>query len=122
MPRATIEWGLLAKHLKDRLQLRELSIRAAATEIGCSPATLTRLLQGSDAENTPDTDVFLKAVSWLGRRVSDFEKGSVPSESSITEVEVHLRALPGLKEPDKEALVAMVRTLHAQYRLLAKKG
>lgn len=91
-----IDWDLLAIHLKDRIQTRDVSNRAAVAEIGCSPATLGRLLQGATAPNTPDTDVLLRATSWLGRGVGDFLVGEKPQAGSFADVEMHLRALPRL--------------------------
>jgi transcriptional regulator with XRE-family HTH domain len=118
----SIDWDLLALHLRERIRENELSGRAAADEIGCSPATLTRLLQGAQAPNTPDTHVLLKAVSWLGKSLADFQTGAAPSTSSFADVEMHLRALPQLNDQDKEGLVAMVKALHEQYRLRQAKG
>lgn len=117
-----IDWDLLAAHLKDHIQTRGVSNRAAAAEVGCSPATLGRLLQGASAPNTPDTDVLLRATSWLGRGVGDFLVGEKPHTSSFADVEMHLRALPKLDEEAKDNLVAVVRALHDQYRLRAQKG
>jgi transcriptional regulator with XRE-family HTH domain len=118
----SIDWDLLAAHLRERIRTRELSARAAATEIGCSPATVTRLLQGAAATTTPDTRVLLKTASWLGKSIADFQTGTAPVASSFVDVEMHLRALPQLNHEDKDALVAMVRALHDQYRLRSKKG
>jgi hypothetical protein len=70
------------------------------------------MLKGSEALNFPDSQTLFKAVSWLGKSIADFEVGNRAPVSSIADVEVHLRALPGLTEQDKEALVAMVRAAH----------
>lgn len=112
----------LAKELQDKMRQEDLSLRAAGGEIGCSPATLSRLLRGSAAPNWPDTENLFRAVSWLGKSLSDFEKGRSPSTSSLAEVELHLRALPGVTEKDKEALVAIVRAAHDTFRHRKKKG
>jgi len=113
-----IDRDLLASHLKQRIDERGLTIREAAAKIGCSPATLTRLLKGQDADNYPDTQTLIKATSWLGRGLSDFESGKRPKESSMAEVELHLRALPGLTKKDRDALVAMVKAAHDAARQL----
>lgn len=107
-----VDLNRLATHLRSRLEERDLSARSAAEEIGFSPTTLGRLLQGADAPTIPETANLIRAASWLGRSLSDFESASTKTASSIADVEVHLRALPGLKKPDAEALVAMVQAAY----------
>jgi|SRR5450759_1085648 len=109
---------LLALHLKDALEEQKLSVRAAAGKIECSPATLSRLLQGTSSRFTPDSENLLRAVSWLGRNLSDFTTEATTTTTSIADVEVHLRALPGLSAGDAEALVAMVK---AAYRTVQRR-
>jgi transcriptional regulator with XRE-family HTH domain len=106
------DFDLLATHLRAALEGRKLSVRAAADKIGCGAATLSRLLQGSKAANFPDTDTLIRASSWLGKSISDFERGKRPQASSVADVEVHLRALPGISNVDAEALVAMVKAAY----------
>jgi transcriptional regulator with XRE-family HTH domain len=89
-----------------------LTLREAAEQIGCGAATLSRLLRGAGADNYPDTTTLLKAASWLGHSITDYDLGRERGTSSITDVEVHLRALPGLHQRDREALVAMVRAAY----------
>ncbi len=117
-----IDLDLLAEQLEREIAARELSLRAAANAIGCSPTTLARLLTGSKTPNSPDTKTLLQAVNWLGKSISDFAKTRVPETSTIADVVVHLRALPELSNADKDALVAMVRAFHDAYRLQSKKG
>ena len=114
----SVDLNRLATHLRSRLEERGLSARSAAEEIGFSPTTLGRLLQGADAPTMPETANLIRAASWLGRSLSAFESTSTIAESSIADVEVHLRALPGLNRPDAEALVAMV---HAAYDAAKKR-
>lgn len=104
-----VDLDLLATHLRNALNQNELSIRAAARKIGCSPATLTRLLQGSKSKNIPDAINLIRASSWLGKGLSDFESTNTPKTTTLADVEVHLRALPGLNKADAEALIAMVK-------------
>ncbi len=117
----TIDLDRLAKELSDKMRVNDQSLRAAAAEIGCSAATLSRLLQGSKADNLPDTKSLLRSVSWLDKSLSDFELSRAPSATSMTDVEVHLRALPGLSEQHKQALVAIVRAAHDEFRTRSKK-
>lgn len=113
-----IELDILAHALQDRMKDRELSLRDAAGQIGCSASTLSRLLKGASAPNVPDTRVLLKAVNWLGKRLQDFEPSRITTPTTLADVEVHLRALPGLGERDKEALISMVRAAHDAFRHL----
>lgn len=117
MSDATIDRDLLAQYLQQRIDERGLTIREAAQKVGASPATVTRLLKGARAANYPDTRTLIKATSWLGRSLSDFEAGKQQGESSMADVELHLRALPGLSKPDRDALVAMVKAAHDAARL-----
>jgi transposase-like protein len=117
-----IDLNLLAEQLEHEIKKRDFSVRSAALEIGCSPTTLSRLLAGAETPNLPDTKTLLQAVSWLGKSINDFSKNRVPETSTIADVVVHLRALPELSNKDKEALVAIVKAAHDQYRLRPKKG
>lgn len=110
IPIPNLDLDLLARHLQHKMQVESLALRAAADEIGCSAATLSRLLQGSGAPNYPDTKNLFRAISWVEKRLADFEKGKLDSKpkTTLADVEVHLRALPGLTEKDKKALVAIV--------------
>ena len=112
MAERAIDRDLLARYLQQKIDEQSLTMRSAAEKIGCSPATLTRMLKGDSADNQPDTSTLIKAASWLGRSLADFEPGKRPEVSSMTDVELHLRALPGLSPRDKEALVAMVKAAH----------
>lgn len=101
----------LAIHLKDKIASEHLSLRQAAKLIGCSPATLSRMLIGSKATTYPESRNLVRAATWLGKRLTDFEQQG-PVEITVADVEVHLRALPGLDERDVKALVALVRAAH----------
>lgn len=116
-----VDLDLLSKHLRDKMDAESLSLRAAAEQIGFSPPTLMRLLKGSSAESYPDSKNVFRAASWLGKSVSDLEPAKHPKQSTITDVEVHLRALSGLAEKDKDMLIAMVRAAHDAASQLRKK-
>lgn len=118
MEKAPIDLDSLARHLESSIQEKKLSVRAAAGLIGCSPATLARLLQGSKSANVPDAINIMRAISWVGKRVSDFEDSKARPTASLADVEAHLRALPRISKLDAEALVAMVR---AAYDAAAKQ-
>ncbi len=106
------DFDLLATHLLAEVSRKKLTLRAAASEIGCGAATLARLLQGSKAPNFPDTDTLIRATSWMGKSIADFERGKRPQVSTLADVEVHLRALPNMSPVDAEALVAMVKAAY----------
>ena len=118
MDESALDRDLLAQYLQEKLSAEELTLRDAAPEIGCSVATLSRLLKGNAEGIQPDTTTLIKAASWVGRSISDFQKGSRPTTSNLTEVELHLRALPELSDKDKDALVAMVKAVHDAARKL----
>jgi hypothetical protein len=114
------DFRLLAADLSDKMKREDKSLRIAAEEIGTSPATLGRMLKGDD-EILPDTKTLLKTVSWVGKGIADYEPSNQPETSTIADVEVHLRALPGLDARDKDVLVAMVRAAHDQFGSRRKK-
>lgn len=118
-----INLDLLAEELKAQMKGRgDMSVRAASTEIGCSPTTLARLLSGAETPNVPDSKTILQAVSWLRKSIYDFAKGRVPESSTIGDVVVHLRAVPDLNDADKDALEAMIKAAHNAYRLRSSKS
>jgi transcriptional regulator with XRE-family HTH domain len=117
-----VDLDLLAEQIDREINSRGLSVRTAASQIGCSPTTLSRLLMGSKTPNLPDSRTLLQTVSWLRKSISDFTKDRVPTSSTIADVVLHLRALPELDETDKDALVAIIRAAHDAYRLRSKKG
>ena len=113
-----IDLNSLARHLESKIQEKKLSVRAASALIGCSPATLSRLLLGSKSSNVPDAINIMRAISWLGKRVSDFEHAKTKPTPTLADVEAHLRALPRISKTDAEGLVAMVK---AAYNAAAKQ-
>lgn len=116
MPSRPVDLDRLALHLRNRLVHDELSLRGAAGKIGCSPATLSRLLKGGKSPNMPDAEILFRVVSWLGRSWSDFAPATPPPPSNISDVEIYLRALPDLRPRDKEALVGIVKAAYQQFQ------
>jgi transcriptional regulator with XRE-family HTH domain len=109
MPARTVDLDRLATYLKNKMESEKLSTRAAAKVIGVGASTLTRLLQGNSNENFPDLAVITKAAQWVGKSLGDLATSTKSAPSTIADVEVHLRALPGLTPPDVDALVGMVK-------------
>lgn len=113
----------LAIRLKAKMSAKELSVRAAAAEMRMGAATLSRLLQGSDNTNTPDLANVSKAAEWVGVALSELAFAPAKQRrSTIADVEVHLRALPGLAGPDVDALVAMVKASYEHARKVRAKS
>jgi transcriptional regulator with XRE-family HTH domain len=115
------DFRALARDLREQMERQQKSLRTAAEEIGCSPATLSRVLKGDDSDNLPDTKTLLRAASWMRKGLSDYEPFRGPASASMGDVELHLRALSGLSDKDKEVLVAMVRAAHEQFGSRSKK-
>lgn len=63
-----------------------LGVRAAAREVGISPATLSRVENG----NLPDLETFAAICKWLGEDPSQF-LGMQKSDGAETSVSVHMR-------------------------------
>lgn len=123
MPDLSVDLDLLATHLQNKMNSDDLSVRAAAAEIGFGAATLSRLLQGTKSENVPDLRNVIKAAAWVGMTVGDVSPETRHRPTTIADVEVSLRALPGLASPDVEALVAMVKAGYQRAKAIrSKKG
>jgi transcriptional regulator with XRE-family HTH domain len=107
---------LLASYLRNKMNEQELSLRRASEQIGCSPATLSRLMSGAASEYEADTATLTAATKWLNRTLADFELEKRPSETSLAEVEMHLHALPHVSEADVRAMMAVITTLYDEKR------
>lgn len=121
MPAPTVDLDRLATYLRNKMESEELSVRAAARAMDIGASTLTRLLQGSFNENVPDLAVIAKAAEWVGKSLADLAPSKKPAPSTIADVEVHLRALPGLAPPDVDALVGMVKAGYEHAKKLRAK-
>jgi transcriptional regulator with XRE-family HTH domain len=121
MDRYAVDLDQLAVHLRNKMKAEGLSLRGAAKAIVIGAATLSRLLMGSKSENVPDLAVVEKAVKWLGRSLGDFAPATRRSHSTMADVEVHLRALPGLNTRDVEALVGLVKAGYEHAKGLGAK-
>ncbi len=107
-----IDVDLLAEYLKTKVETGHYSVRSASREVGCSPATLSRLLEGSKSGYMPDTVNLVRAANWLERSLSDFQNVNRPENTTLEEVEVHLRALKGVSGRTTQAMIAAVRALY----------
>ncbi len=113
-----IDLDQLAIHLQSKMEEDGLSVRAAALQMGMGTMTLSRLLQGSKSGNVPDLVNVTKAAEWVGRPVSQLTRTQTDRHAStIGDVEVHLRALPGL---DSAGADFLVKTVKASYEYAKK--
>jgi transcriptional regulator with XRE-family HTH domain len=108
--------GLLATYLRAKMTEEKLSLRKAAEMVGCSPATLSRLLSGEESDYVPDTATVTAIARWLDKNISDFESDMRPTTSSLANVEIHLHALPDLTSDDARAIADVVRLLYDSKR------
>jgi transcriptional regulator with XRE-family HTH domain len=111
-PKPDLDLDAIAVHVREKMKAEQLSLRAAAVILKCSPATLSRILSGSRATSYPDAKILFTVISWVGKSIGDFETKKRLKQTSIAEVEVHLRALPGLTDRDVQALLEVVRAAH----------
>jgi transcriptional regulator with XRE-family HTH domain len=119
----SVDLDQLATHLRNKIRSGGLSLRGAAKDIGLGAATLSRLLQGSSNENVPDLFSINRAAQWLGMSLSAFSVPAKKKATTLADVEVQLRSLPGLAPNDVEALVAMVKASYESAKeLRAKKS
>jgi len=109
MPASTVDLDRLATYLKSKMESENLSVRASAKAMDLGASTLSRLLQGKSNENDPDLAIINKAAQWVGRSLTDLSTSKKQAPSTIGDVEVHLRALPGLAVQDVDFLVGMVK-------------
>ena len=106
-----IDKDLLASHLRHRLRQEALSQRSAAAQMGCSPATLSRLLSGSASGHGADTATLAIAALWLNRSLADFDVARRPVTSSLADIKMHLLALPQFTAADVHVVMAVVEAL-----------
>jgi len=119
----SLDLDQLAIRLRAKMETLGLSLRAAGAEIGIGAATLSRLLRGSANSSSPDLANVTKAAKWLGMSLADLAppRGR-ERNSTFADVELHLRALPGLDRKDAEVLVGMVKASYETAKKLRHKA
>ncbi|HVZ71213.1 MAG TPA: helix-turn-helix domain-containing protein [Polyangia bacterium] len=90
-----------------------ISWRQAATQMGVSASTLTRMAQGK----SPDVEGFGRMVRWLGAQADDFiapiaSRKRKPDQDLRVVVSRHLRAS---KELDRESAKALENIIETAY-------
>jgi transcriptional regulator with XRE-family HTH domain len=118
-----VDRDLLADYVREKIEKENLSLRKAAGVINVSPATLSRLLKGSDSDYEPDTATLASIGEWLELNVSEFEQGKRPKRdtSNMTDVAMHLHALPNISKEDAEEMIAVVKALYDSKRKRASQ-
>lgn len=113
MPKITLDTiGRLALEKRGAL-----GVRAAAKEIGVSPATLSRVERGF----VPDLETFRKICGWLGLDAGEV-LGLTQSKPATPQVTVHFRKPQALSPKTAQALGAMVLAAHRAWLLTEEKG
>lgn len=115
----TLDLQNLVGVLGSRIAAEEMSWRAAAGQIGVSPALLSRLRNG----HSPDLQSYAKIVRWLNMSADDFlaepahsvRSSDEPGELG-SEISALLRARADLTEQDKKHLEDIFRLTLAHVR------
>lgn len=89
-------------------------VRAAATEVGVSPATLSRVENG----HLPDLETFAKLCRWLERDPSEF-LGMAPKRDSGAPVVAHFRKK---KTVTKETAISLGELILAAQRAVEARN
>lgn len=113
MPKITLETlGRLAAEKRG-----DVGVRAAAKEIGISPATLSRVERGY----LPDLETFGKICKWL-----DVDAGQVlgvtPGATATPRVAVHFKKQATLSPTTAQALAQMVLAAHRAWLVTENEG
>lgn len=108
----TIQIDLLAK----RIQARRVGkgIREAASEVGVSPATLSRVENGK----VPDLETFSRVCQWLGEDPSIY-LGIVQPSIAAPRALVHFKKGAAIEQDSAKALSQMI--LAAQRALMEEE-
>lgn len=61
MPKKLFDAKDFSRQVRERLAARRIGMRAAAAEIGCSKATVSRVANGKE----PDVENYLRILQWL---------------------------------------------------------
>lgn len=117
MTETTIDVGALYAALDQSRQLKGVSWRELAGELGLSPSTFTRMGQG----HRPDLDTFATLVRWLGVPAETFMRPAsrdAPEPEPLAMISAYLRSSRTMRPEDAEALEDIIQ---AAYRRLVKE-
>lgn len=103
----------LAQRIQERRAGR--GIREAASEVGVSPATLSRVENGK----IPDLETFSRICRWLGEDPAIYLGMRPAASSSVPTARVHFKKGAAIKKDSAKALGEMI--LAAQQALLEEE-
>lgn len=107
--RDAIRMDQLAKRIQSKRS--GIGIRAAAQEIGISPATLSRV----ENAKVPDLETFSKICRWLGEDPAIYLGLATTSQvRTVPTARVHFKKGPAIRADSAKALGELITAVHAQ--------
>lgn len=122
MERVRIDVDQLADYVRWKMDEKGLSLRKAAVAADVSPATLSRILRKGKKRPRPDMDTLTKLIQWaevpMGKIIEQpvgqkAEKEN--TESTLEQIQVHLRADKNLSSEAAQAIAQMVKAAYKQF-------
>lgn len=113
MTQTTINVELLYEALDRKRETEKLSWRGLAQQLGVTPSTFTRMVQG----RRPDADTFAAMVRWLGLPMDQFVTGGHEPEP-INMIGTYLRMD---RHITTEAASALEEAIRAMYNAMRKE-
>lgn len=111
MTQTTINVELLYEALDQKRAAEKLSWRGLAQELGVTPSTFTRMVQG----RRPDADTFAAMVRWLGLPMDQFVTGGREPEP-IDMIGTYLRMDRNITAEAANAIEEAIRALYNHMR------
>lgn len=88
-----------------------MGIRAAAGEIGISPATLSRIENG----RVPDLETLRKVCSWLGVDAAEYLGGSETRQTGVSGLQVVFKKDRAVSQNTSKALGKLIIAAYRQF-------
>lgn len=113
--RAAIDTVELANRVKAKREDEDLSLRAAASKLGMSAATISRVESG---DYLPQRDHLLVLADWVGLSLDRSPRRGASravhgeDAGTLEAIELHLRADKELQPDDADILVDLVKTAY----------
>jgi transcriptional regulator with XRE-family HTH domain len=122
LKKVRIDVDQLADYVKWKMDEKSLSLRKAAVEAEVSPATLSRILRNGKKRPRPDMDTLTKLIQWaevpMGKIIEQpVSQGAEKenAESTLEQIQVHLRADKNLSSEAAQAIAQMVKAAYKQF-------
>lgn len=107
----------LADRVRAKRRADGLSLRAAASALEVSPATLSRVESGT---HLPERKILFHLANWVGLQLDAPREQPPeihpPDASTVEAIALHLRADPELQPDDAEMLVDIMQTAYQRLR------